>query len=103
MVLSSTGSSVKEFLTPYVLEYRNKRLAVIHLKDYDPAQQAFLNFVLSQYIKQGVHELDDSKLGDLLKLNYGAIDDAKKQLGSIQDIRGTFIEFQAHLYNEQAS
>ena len=77
--------------------------AVIHLQDYDPAQQAFLNFVLSQYVKAGVNELDDSKLGDLLKLNYGAIDDAKKQLGSIQKIRGTFIGFQEHLYNDKAS
>ncbi|MDQ8192539.1 EcoAI/FtnUII family type I restriction enzme subunit R [Roseibacillus persicicus] len=77
--------------------------ALIQIKDYDPKQQAFLNFVLSQYVKEGVTELDDAKLGDLLKLNYGAIDDAKTQLGAIPTIRSTFIGFQKHLYQAQAS
>ncbi|MCF6314418.1 MAG: DEAD/DEAH box helicase family protein [Verrucomicrobiales bacterium] len=77
--------------------------AKIQIKDYDPKQQAFLNFVLSQYVKEGVTELDDAKLGDLLKLNYGAIDDAKTELGAIQQIRKTFIGFQEHLYQAAAS
>jgi methionyl-tRNA formyltransferase len=38
--------------------------AKIHLNDYDPKQQEFLNFVLSQYVEQGVDELDDTKLGE---------------------------------------
>lgn len=75
--------------------------AKIHIKDYDAKQQAFLNFVLSQYVKEGVTELDDAKLGDLLKLNYGAIDDAKTELGTITQIRETFIGFQAYLYREK--
>src|SRR5690606_18063808 len=53
--------------------------AKIHFNDYSPAQQEFLNFVLDQYIKSGVEELDDSKLGDLLILKYHAIADAKSQ------------------------
>ena len=73
--------------------------AMIQIKDYDPKQQAFLNFVISQYIKQGVTELDDAKLSELLKLNYGAISDAKDALGSIRTIRDAFIGFQEHLYN----
>lgn len=77
--------------------------AKIHINDYDPKQQAFLNFVLAQYVKEGVSELDDTKLADLLKLNYGAIDDAKNQLGPIQGIRDTFIAFQEHLYEEKVS
>ncbi|WP_206018874.1 EcoAI/FtnUII family type I restriction enzme subunit R [Rubritalea profundi] len=72
--------------------------AMIQIKDYDPKQQAFLNFVLTQYVKQGVTELDDAKLGELLKLNYGAIADAKQALGPIPTIRQTFIGFQEHLY-----
>ena len=37
--------------------------ARIRLADYDPAQRAFLNFVLEQYVRAGVGELDDkSKL-----------------------------------------
>jgi len=75
--------------------------AKIQIQDYDPKQQAFLNFVLSQYVKEGVTELDEAKLGDLLKLNYGAIDDAKTELGAIQQIRETFIGFQEHLYRDR--
>lgn len=76
--------------------------AMIQIKDYDPKQQAFLNFVLKQYVKEGVSELDDSKLGDLIKLNYGSIEDAKQQLGEIKAIRENFIGFQEHLYQAQA-
>lgn len=74
--------------------------AKIHLDNYDPKQQEFLNFVLSQYIKQGVDELDDSKIADLLVLKYHAIADAKKTLGDIASIRNTFIGFQEFLYQE---
>ena len=76
--------------------------AMIQIKDYDPKQQAFLNFVLSQYVKEGVSELDDGKLGDLIKLNYGSIEDAKQQLGEIKDIRDTFVGFQEYLYQAEA-
>ena len=72
--------------------------AKIHLKSYDSKQQEFLDFVLTQYVKQGVSELDDSKLGDLLILKYHALDDAKKALGDIPSIRNTFIGFQGYLY-----
>jgi type I restriction enzyme R subunit len=75
--------------------------AKIHLDNYDPKQQEFLNFVLSQYVKQGVEELDDSKIGDLLILKYNAIADAKKELGDIASIRNTFIGFQTYLYNNR--
>ncbi|AUS05112.1 EcoAI/FtnUII family type I restriction enzme subunit R [Pseudotamlana carrageenivorans] len=72
--------------------------AKIHFQDYNPAQQEFLNFVLDQYVKVGVEELDDDKLGDLLILKYKGIADAKTHLGDISTIRNTFIGFQEHLY-----
>jgi type I restriction enzyme R subunit len=68
------------------------------LGDYNPQQQGFLNFLLEQYVRKGVSELDDHKLADLLQLNYGAIADAKKELGEIRSIRETFIGFQEGLY-----
>jgi type I restriction enzyme R subunit len=77
--------------------------AKIHLDNYDPKQQEFLNFVLSQYIKQGVDELDDTKIGDLLVLKYHAIADAKKELGDIATIRNTFIGFQTYLYDKRVA
>ena len=77
--------------------------AKIHLDNYDPKQQEFLNFVLSQYVKQGVDELDDTKIGDLLVLKYHAIADAKKELGDISTIRNTFIGFQTYLYDKRVA
>lgn len=72
--------------------------AKIYLDNYDPKQQEFLNFVLNQYVKQGVDELDDTKISDLLVLKYHAIGDAKKELGDIQTIRDLFIGIQEYLY-----
>ena len=77
--------------------------AKVHLDNYDPKQQEFLNFVLSQYVKQGVDELDDTKIGDLLVLKYHAIADAKKELGDIATIRNTFIGFQTYLYDKRVA
>ena len=77
--------------------------AKIQLANYDPKQQVFLNFVLSQYVKQGVDELDDTKIGDLLVLKYHAIADAKKELGDISTIRNTFIGFQTYLYDKRVA
>lgn len=77
--------------------------AKIHLDNYDTKQQEFLNFVLSQYVKQGVDELDDTKIGDLLVLKYHAIADAKKELGDISTIRNTFIGFQTYLYDKRVA
>jgi len=77
--------------------------AKIHLDNYDPKQQEFLNFVLSQYVKQGVDELDDTKIGDLLVLKYHAIADAKNELGDIATIRNTFIGFQTYLYDKRVA
>lgn len=74
--------------------------AKVHFDSYDPKQQEFLNFVLDQYIKSGVDELDDKKLPELLELKYNAVADAKAQLGSLSTIRENFIGFQKWLYGE---
>jgi type I restriction enzyme R subunit len=66
---------------------------------YDIKLQTFLDFVMAQYITQGVDELDQEKLGSLLQLKYHTIDDAALQLGSVPLIRDTFIGFQQHLYS----
>jgi type I restriction enzyme R subunit len=76
--------------------------AKIRLSDYNLKQQEFLNFGLKQYVKEGVDELDDAKLHDLLELKYKAIADAKRELGAIKSIRNTFIGFQEHLYQSRA-
>ncbi len=72
--------------------------AKIHLDSYNKNQQEFLNFVLSQYVSEGVSELDDGKLPEILGLKYHAIADAKAKLGEIKSIREIFIGFQEFLY-----
>lgn len=65
----------------------------------DSKQQAFLDFVLEQYVKEGVGELALSKLPQLLELKYRAIKDAVKELGSVNTINQTFVNFQQYLYS----
>ncbi|MDH6100645.1 DEAD/DEAH box helicase family protein [Anabaenopsis sp. FSS-46] len=67
---------------------------------YVGKQQEFLDFVLDQYIKDGVEELDRSKLPQLLELKYHTIHDATKELGSVANIKAIFIEFQQYLYSQ---
>jgi len=63
-------------------------------------QKEFIEFVLSNYIKDGVDELDDSKLGKLITLKYKSNTDAERVLGDLGEIRNIFIDFQKHLYIE---
>lgn len=61
-------------------------------------QQAFIDFVLAQYVKQGVDELDQEKLSPLLRLRYRALNDAFAELGLPEQVRRVFVGFQRHLY-----
>ena len=63
-------------------------------------QQAFVEFVLAHYVKEGVEELDAEKLAPLLRLRYNnAIADAVDDLGSADQIRTVFVGFQRYLYH----
>jgi len=66
---------------------------------FNDRQQAFLDFVLAQYVTQGVDELDADKLTPLLRLKYNnAISDAVVDLGGTLLIREMFAGFQKYLY-----
>ncbi len=67
---------------------------------YFGKQQEFLDFVLDQYVKEGVEELDQDKLPQLLTLKYDDIRDAVAELGSVVQIRTVFTDFQQHLYSQ---
>ena len=67
-------------------------------QNFNDKQQAFLDFVLSQYEKEGVQELDQDKLSPLLRLKYSAIGDAVTDLGGPDQIRELFVGFQKYLY-----
>ena len=47
------------------------------LNNYNSEQQDFLNFVLDQYVKKGVKELDKEKLAAIIELKYKTVADAK--------------------------
>jgi len=66
--------------------------------DYSEKKQQFLDFVLDQYVREGVGELDEEKLPHLLELKYYGVNDAVEELGSVPDIREVFVGFQKHLY-----
>ena len=70
---------------------------------YFGKQQEFLDFVLDQYIKEGVRELDQDKLPQLLELKYHDLRDAVADLGNVTDIRMVFIGFQQHLYSHDGA
>ena len=65
---------------------------------FDDRQQAFLDFVLSQYVREGVDELELEKLAPLISLKYGAIADGMAELGGPEKTREAFVEFQRFLY-----
>lgn len=73
---------------------------------YAPLEQEqceFIRFALDNYIKDGVDELDDSKLSKVLESKYGALSSAKEKLGNAETVRKTFIAFQKHLYLQDAA
>ena len=89
--------------TPISREERVDARRTFILGQYDAQQQDFLDFVLGQYVEQGVGELDKDKLPSLLELKYHAIGDAVAALGGAEQIRGVFVGFQEHLYAQGES
>ena len=86
-------------LAPITREVRVKtRKERIYSAYDDEKLRTFLAFVLSEYVKECVAELDQSKLPHLLTLKYRAVNDAARELGGIPKIRETFIGFQKYLY-----
>lgn len=67
---------------------------------YDYKQQEFIEFVLSQYVKEGVGELAIDKLEELVDLRYHNINDAVAELGVPATIREVFVGFQKYLYQD---
>lgn len=81
---------------------RKDRVAQTKHKIYEglnDEQKAFVDFVMAKYEERGVEELEESKLPVLLNLKYQAIANAEQSLGSVDEIRSIFFEFQQDLYN----
>lgn len=73
------------------------------LANYTEKQREFVDFVLGQYVKEGVGELDGEKLPALLELKYHAVNDAVAELGKIALIRELFVGFQKYLYSRRSA
>jgi type I restriction enzyme R subunit len=85
--------------TPLTREDRAERAKVVISQTFGDKQRAFLTFVLAHYVSAGVDELDEAKLGPLLKLKYNnAIADAFADLGTPDAVRKVFVGFQRYLY-----
>jgi len=48
-------------------------------------QKDFINFILNNYIREGIDELDLKKLPTAIKSKYNTIEDARKVLGKEED------------------
>jgi type I restriction enzyme M protein len=74
---------------------------IVHTQQtYNQKQHAFLEFVLDQYVSQGIDTLEAEKLTPLLKLRYNnAIHDAVADLGDAVQVRNAFVGMQRYLYN----
>ncbi len=82
-------------------EARADRARVYINSNFGAKQQAFLEFVLSHYVTEGVEELDPQKLTPLLRLKYrDSIADAVADLGQPEEIGKAFAGFQKYLYTE---
>jgi type I restriction enzyme R subunit len=93
-------------LPPFTREERATRAKTVigGASQFNASQQAFLDFVLAQYVKVGVEELDQEKLSPLLKLKYNnAIADAITDLGCPEEIGALFAGFQKYLYQRSAA
>ena len=84
--------------TPVTRQERVTAQKPLIFSHYADKQQEFLSFVLDQYVKEGVGELDIAKLPQLLELRYRALKDAVKELGNVNTINQVFVDFQQYLY-----
>ncbi len=66
-------------------------------------QREFVDYVLRNYINEGIDELDISNLSTVLMAKYGSINAAQEKLGNVEDIKNTFVDFQKYLYQEIAA
>ena len=81
---------------------RAERVHLMHddiMNELNEKVRPFVEFVLQQYIDNGVDELSLAQLPELLKLKYGTIKDACRVMNvNAKDLNKLFTEFQKTLY-----
>lgn len=73
------------------------------LSGYEEEMRAFLAYILQAYEMQGIRELASNRISDFLQIRYGGVNDAKRKLGSVSDIRSAFFDIQKHLFQNAVS
>ncbi|CAN7193970.1 EcoAI/FtnUII family type I restriction enzme subunit R [Mesorhizobium sp. LjRoot246] len=76
----------------------NERRSIV-INGQDTKLAAFLDFVMGQYVRDGIGELDREKLAPLLTLKYRSVNDAIAQLGSAGQINDAFLGAQKALFS----
>ena len=71
-------------------------------KFIDKDQIEFIRFVLNNYIQHGIDELDVSNLPTIITAKYNSINQGQKELGSLDEIKDIFIDFQKYLYQKSS-
>lgn len=89
----------KEALTR---EYRVNHIDNEYFEELNEEEKAFVSFILGQYKKDGVEELSEENLSNLLKIKYGTSTDAVKVLKGTENIRNNYLELQKELYEVES-
>ncbi|MCK9488647.1 MAG: DEAD/DEAH box helicase family protein [Xanthomonadales bacterium] len=85
-------------LAPLTRSERARAARGSGLDGYEREMRSFLEYVLGAYELHGIGELAPGKVSDFLRIRYGGINDAKRMLGSVDQIRRAFVGIQGHLY-----
>ena len=74
--------------------------ANLYTEAQTPEQMAFIQYLVSVYIKAGIDELEADRLPKLMANKYGTILEGTNALGGIEQAKGTFYYFQRSLYQQ---
>lgn len=85
----------KETLTR---QYRAGNINRSFFNELSEEEESFVRFILGKYEENGVDELSEENLENLVKLLYGSSYDAVEKLGSTSKIRSDFLGLQKELY-----
>jgi len=68
-------------------------------RDWSAAQREFAAYVLDNYTRDDINQLDKSKVSEILTDRYGDLADARRQLGGDAEIKALFAEIKSGSYS----
>ena len=74
--------------------------ALLYTDQQTPEQVAFIQYLVSVYVRAGIDELEADRLPKLMQNKYGTILEGTNALGGIEQARSTFYNFQRNLYQQ---